>query len=395
MAARWTTTDDAALRSLYASGMSLRAIGEQLGRSYRSVDERRRTLEIAPRRRVRPWSATEDAILRAAAAAGLPDGVVALRFGRSDEQVRRRRREIVGPRTSPRAYGVDEDERLRACWVDGGDVERLARELGRTAGSVRLRAQSLGVHHPQLRPRWRTDEDTILRDGYEHALSCAQIAEQLPRRTVWAVAARAGKLGIATYARLWSPVDDQRLRVLSAEGLALVSIAQALGRTPHAVIVRARKLGVRLPQQGKASRAGRRWTAAEDQALRANAPLNPAVLARALGRSPAAVTQRLRRLGIGAKRSPHHPVVRRDALTPGEQVTAARELRAGGPRRVFVIAQRLNASPELIRAAAEQPARSRPLLGSGNALERQRDGGGDPVGGASRIGVSGTRCAGA
>lgn len=374
MAAKWTSTDDAALRSLYASGASLRMIGERLGRSYRSVDERRRRLKMLPRRHVRAWSATEDAILRAAASAGLPDGLVAQRLGRSEEQVRHRRRRMVGRRSAPRSYSGIDDERIRACWADGGDVETLAHELGRSAASLRLRAQSLGIHNPQRRPRWRADEDAVLRDGYELALSCAQIADQLPGRTAWAVAARAGKLGVATYARVWSQLDDERLRVLSGEGLAVASIAQALGRTPHALCVRARKLAIRLPAEERASRSGRRWTPAEDEVLRVNGALNPAVLARSLGRSPSSVTQRMRRLGIGAPRCPHHPVVRRGALTPGEQVTAARELRVGGPRRAFVIARRLGASPESIRAAGAQSVPRSTVLSSIDAPNRRRAG---------------------
>lgn len=356
MAARWTAAEDRVLRGLYEAGMSLRGIGERLRRSEQAVSERRRALGIPMRPRIPAWTPTEDALLRAASARGIPASVVAQRLGRPAEQVRRRRRRLVAARSSPRPYTVEDDERLRACWGSGGDVESLARELGRSAGSLRLRAQALGLHRPRPRPRWRPDEDAVVRDGYEQALSCTQIAGQLRGRSAGAVAARAAKLGIATYGRAWSPLDDRRLLVLTGEGLPAESIARALGRTPQALLLRARKLGVPLPAPRRAPRSALRWTGAEDALLRVNCALNPAVLAELLGRSSYAVTQRMRRLGLRDGRSPHHPVARRSALTPGERVTAVRELRAGGPRRAIAVARRLDVTPAAIRAAAAQSA---------------------------------------
>lgn len=356
MATRWTPTDDATLRELYADGVSLRDIGDRLGRSARSVDERRRALAISPRRQVPAWTAAEDRLVRAAAATAIPDRQLAQRLARPVDQIRRRRHLIVGARPAARPYSAAEDEQVRACWADGGDIDALARGLARSEGSVRLRAQALGLYRPQPRRRWRPDEDAIVRDGYEQALSCTQIANELAGRSAGAVAARAAKLGIVTYARAWSPLDDHRLRVLSAERRAVESIAQALGRTPQALLLRARRLGIALTPAPITPRARRRWTPAEDEVLRINRALNPAVLAGALGRSSYAVVQRMRRLGLHAERSPHHPAVRRGTLTPGERATAVRELRVGGPGRVFALARRLEVAPEVIRAAASGDA---------------------------------------
>lgn len=368
MAARWTAADDRVLLGLYEAGSSLRAIAAQLRRSEQAVSERRRALGLPTRPRMRPWTTTEDALLVAAAAGGVPASTVAKRLGRPAEQVRRRRRHLAGPGSSPRPYAAGDDERLRACWERAGDVESLARDLGRSVASVRQRAQALGLHRPRPRPRWRPHEDAVVRDGYEQALSCAQIAEQLAGRTAGAVAARAAKLGIATYARAWSPLDDRRLRALIGEGLPAESIAQALGRTPQALALRARRLGVAAPEPRGAPRSAQRWTATEDELLLLHRALNPAALAELLGRSPSAVTQRMRRLGLLGGRSPHHPVVRRGALTPGERATAVRELRAGGPGRALAVAHRLNVTPAAIRAAAAQADRDehsrRPAPGS-------------------------------
>lgn len=356
MAARWRPTDDARLRGLYADGVSLREIGGRLGRSARSVDERRRTLGISPRRHVREWTEAEDALVRAAVRTGMPGSQLAQRLTRPVEQVRRRRHLIVGARPVAPPYSAAEDERVRSCWAGAGDLDALARELGRSAGSLRLRAQAIGLYRPQPRPRWRPEEDDILRDGYEQALTCSQIASQLPGRSAGATAARAAKLGIATYARRWSQRDDHRLQLLSSEGVAVESIAQALGRTPTALVLRARRLGIALPRTALTPRGGCRWTTAEDEVLLINGALNPAVLAEVLGRSPYGVIQRMRRLGMHSERSPHHPAVRRGPLTPGERATAVRELRVGGPARVFALARRLQVPAQVIRAAASEPA---------------------------------------
>ena len=350
MAARWTSAEDRLLRELYGAGAQIRVISDRLGRSQSAVSERRRTLGIAGRPRIRPWTAPEDELLRGAHAAGLPAGAVAERLGRPVEQVRRRRRRIMGPATAPQLYTPVDDERIRSSWELAGDVEELARALDRSVGSIRLRAEKLGLHRPHARRRWQPDEDAVVRDGYEQARSCAQIAARLAGRSAEAVAARAAKLGVATYARAWSQRDDRGLRTLAAEGLAVESIAQALGRTPQAVLIRARRRDVRLANR-IASRTGQRWTAVEDDVLRMHAALNPAVLAELLHRSAYAVTQRMRRLGLRDGRSPHHPASRRGTLTPGERATAARELTAGGPGRILAVARRLDVSPALVRAA--------------------------------------------
>lgn len=365
MAARWTTSEDRALGALYRAGEPLTAISDQLGRSQSAVSERRRALGIAMRPRIPPWTAAEDALVRAAHAAGLPASALAQRLGRPVEQVRRRRGRIAGLRAAPRPYTVAEDEQIRAGWERGVDVDVLAGNLLRSPGSVRLRAQKLGLHQPRARPRWHPDEDTVVRDGYEQARSCAQIAAGLSGRSAEAVAARAAKLGVATYARAWSPRDDRGLRALAGEGLAVEAIAQALGRTPQGVLSRARKLDIQLVPR-IALRTGQRWTAAEDEVLRLHAALNPAVLAELLHRSAYAVTQRMRRLGLREGRSPHHPASRRGTLTPGERATAARELAAGGPARVLAVARRLDVSPAVVRAAAAQHAATGDALAAGS-----------------------------
>ena len=354
MAPRWSTSEDRVLRRLYPQRVPIRKIATQLGRSEDAVSERRRALGLPARPRQRPWSPAEDELLRAASAAGLPAGALASRLARDAEQIRRRRRALRGAATSPRAYSPAEDDAIRACWEGDLDVQPLAGALGRSPGSIRLRAETLGLHQPARRRRWRAYEDAALRDGYELGLTCEQIAAELEGRTISAIAARAAKLGLATYARKWTRRDDHALRTLTAHGVELECAAQMLARTPEALRARARKLGLTPLRSRRSDQLSQRWTAAEDEQLRLHAGLNPGALAELLGRSPEAVTQRLRRLGLreARQRSPHHPALRRSGLTPGERATVARELRTGGPRRQLALAQRLERPPAEIRALA-------------------------------------------
>jgi hypothetical protein len=352
MARRWSIAEDRVLHSLYPQGVPIREIAQHLGRSEDAVSERRRALGLPARPRSRPWSAREDELLRAAAAIGVPAAALAGRLGRDAEQVRRRRRALLGSSLQLRSYTPAEDEAIRACWHGERDVQGLARALGRSPGSIRLRAQALGVHAPTRRRRWQGYEDAALRDGYERGLTCRQIAAELPGRSGSAIAARAAKLGLATYGRAWTPRDDRSLQALVLEGMELERAAQILGRTPDALRARTRKLGLAVPRSPRSHQVGRRWTAAEDERLRLHAGLNPATLAELLERSPEAVTQRLRRIGLreARERSPHHPAPAHNGLTPGERATVTRELRGGGARRQLALAQRLGRPPAEIKA---------------------------------------------
>jgi hypothetical protein len=322
------------------------------------VSERRRAIGLPARLRSRPWLPGEDELLRAASAAGLPAAALASRLDRPAEQVRRRRRALLGPAPTPRAYTQTDDDAIRARWVRDpswrreGNVEQLARDLGRSPGSIRLRAEKFGLHRPTRRQRWRAYEDAAVRDGYESGVTCAQIAAELSERSASAVVARAAKLGLANYARIWTPGDDLALRALARDGRELERAAQMLARTPEALRARARKLGLAPLRSRCLHQAPRRWTPAEDEQLRLHAGLNPATLAEWLGRSPEAVTRRLRLLGLrdARERSPHHPLPARNGFTPGERATVARELRTGGPRRQLALAQRLGRPPADIRA---------------------------------------------
>ncbi|HEX5858176.1 MAG TPA: hypothetical protein VFY91_08715, partial [Microbacterium sp.] len=284
----------------------------------------------------------EDLLLAKAARARLPATAVARRLRRPADQVRARNRQLGLTRPASRRYTAAEDALIRTEWSTVTDVDAFARRLGRGTEALRLRAARLGVHRPPERRRWGASEDAVLRDGYNDGLTCDEIAAALQHRTATAVAARARKLGLATYARRWRPSDDARLRSILSER-SIDDAARLLGRTPEAVRCRARKLGVAGSSGPGPARAGARWTRREDNFLALHAAANPALLAAMLGRSDRAVVFRLRHIGLraGRWRSPHHPASPNGEFTPGEKALIERELRDRGPRALHQLEDRL------------------------------------------------------
>lgn len=113
----------------------------------------------------------------------------------------------------------------------------------------------------------------------------------------------------------WLPADDARLRSSFENGEPdVTALAAQLGRTEKAILERARILGARersTPAEGHASahlrpqgaeqprRKCRRWADSEDAYLRRFYPTTSTrVVGQALGRTPAAVIERARHLGI-------------------------------------------------------------------------------------------------
>lgn len=182
MARRWTSAEDAQLRSRYDAGMPVVEIADLLARSVDALVARRAALGIPPRRVPLPWSELEDRLLRSAVEAHLPLTALAGRLERSIDQIHARRRQLgLAARTALR-YTPTEDALLRAAWTAGIAVDELARRRHRSPEAMRLRARALGLHHPERRRRWTAVEDATLRDGYADGLTCRRIADGLPDR---------------------------------------------------------------------------------------------------------------------------------------------------------------------------------------------------------------------
>jgi hypothetical protein len=366
MAARWTRQQDATLRRRYRAGVPRQRIAVALGRSPDAVDARRRALGIPARPSGHPWSRAGDDLVRAADAARLPLAEVARRLGRPAGAVRWRRRALGLQRRGARAWTPAEDHALGRAWPRGGELARLGRRLERSPAALRLRAVTLGLAQPPRRRRWQPDEDRRLRAGYAQGLTCAAIAAHLPGRTAGAVAARARKLGLASYARRWTRQEEAQLLRLGEHGTSLEHAAGILVRTPQALRVRARRLGIQPPPSHRPS-TRRRWTPADDQLLTGQANLDPGRLGILLGRSDAAMGRRLAALDLrqGRKRSLHHPIAAPPRLTPAQQRLLAREYRPGNGRVLVSLANRLGLPPGAVKqlaAALLPPQPPQPIL---------------------------------
>lgn len=145
--------------------------------------------------------------------------------------------------------------------------------------------------------------------------------------------------------RPYLPDEDEAIRGSVGWNGDLVALAHRLGRTPDALRLRARTLGVYDPPRRHRwteweDAHGRRWTPAEDELLRLHCALNPARLAQLLGRSDSAVCRRLRVLGLRAvaARSPHHPASSRNRA--GGQTARLQTGLGGLNRRVLAAGPR-------------------------------------------------------
>ena len=194
-----------------------------------------------------------------------------------------------------------------------------------------------------------------MREGYADGLAYAAIAELLSGRTPAAVGAYARELGLATGARRWTVEDDRRLAQLLAEATNVLAVAAALERTPEAVRLRARKLGLGLPSRTRTPNRGP-WTAAEDAFLSASPGLDAGTLATRLGRSDVAVRRRLTALGLrnGRRGSPHFALEAANGLSPGQLRLIERAYRRGNGRVLISLARRLGVTPGEVKRVAEQ-----------------------------------------
>lgn len=261
----------------------------------------------------RRWTPADDELLLELYAAGVPREQLGRRLGRSVDAIDARRRLLDRPARSrsPRPWSETEERFLRAAAEAGVPGAEIARRLGRTAAAVRRRRELLGATRP--RPsRYTPADDALIAAAVAAGSPLAPVAARLGR-SEGAVRLRARSLGLvaAGTRRRWTSAEDEALRDAYAAGRSTRAIRELLpGRTAGAIVARAHLLGL--------AEHARRWSDDDDRALGGLAALGVTLgyVAAQLGRTEEAVAKRCRLLGVPVP--PGEPPARRGHWTEAE-----------------------------------------------------------------------------
>lgn len=120
-----------------------------------------------------------------------------------------------------------------------------------------------------IRP-WTPDEDAIVRRVYPLARGRARCAKLLPHRSIHALAVRASTLNVVRGGRHWTAAEDKLLRLVWGEQGERTVCQKLPGRTPAAIVSRAKHLRLGPQATGRVSIAGAaRRLGIDDDSVRA------------------------------------------------------------------------------------------------------------------------------
>jgi hypothetical protein len=124
--------------------------------------------------------------------------------------------------------------------------EEIARIGGIQPGSLRNRRLKLGLlRPPSAGPEWTAQEVRELRRLFARGLTDQEIAERLGRTAPNAIASRRFILGLVRLdEKPWTEEDNDALRRMWDTTATVREIAAVLGRSPGAVTQRRRRLGL-------------------------------------------------------------------------------------------------------------------------------------------------------
>lgn len=239
------------------------------------------------------WSRDDDALLARLYGAGEPVRRIAERLQRSEDAIVARRR-ALGIAGRDHGWSPSRDALVAAAARAGLPASAVAASLRMPADRVRRRRAKLVGSRPAAR-RYNATDDAAIADALRTGGDLNALAERLGRSPE-ALRLRARALGVyaAPRRRRWTPAEDDALRAGYRDGCSCRQIAARLGdgRTATAVAARARKLGL--------STYGRCWSPHEDERLRhlLRTGMKVDAAALALVRSPEAVRQRARKLAL-------------------------------------------------------------------------------------------------
>ena len=137
-------------------------------------------------------------------------------------------------------WSAHDDEYLKDHYLSCTHAE-MAAALGRSVAAVQIRCGYFGLNKRAL---WADVEDRYLIENHSHE-SFSGMAKHLGR-TVDAVKVRCLKLGLMKYKNGRSPREytDDELSLVKDLIRSPTEVAELIGRTPASVIAKRRKLGI-------------------------------------------------------------------------------------------------------------------------------------------------------
>ncbi len=268
-----------------------RYVAERLGRSIPSVQDRALRLGI-PSEVKRRWSDAEDRYLRNNYGRRSAQQI-ARTLGRTEQSVRGRIHALKLGTYAPEQWTDGEMEYLRKHYGKV-KVAELADELGRTTDSVELKAARLGLRRKL--PRLTAAQKTWAREQFGK-LSYPEIATHLgiSVTTVNRLASASGH-NPRSHMRAWEDWEDEYLRA-HYPAVTGREIARYLGRTPAMISWRVKRLGISFERRDVERM--RRWTPEEDAVLRAGFRSRSCrEIAEELGRTEASIAGRIASLKL-------------------------------------------------------------------------------------------------
>lgn len=239
---RWTEWEDAQLTAAYAQGVPMSQICALIGRSLGGVQTRASKLALRHANHPKDWSQAECDRALELAEQGLRYRFIRQRMAdegypeRSKASFDQRILKLGCGRGWGRLWTDDEDELLTRAYREGSGLTLLRYRMGRSAGSLRYRAEFLGLRgtHPSPNgfrqgPDWSDEHKARLREAYGNVRS-KDLAAELGRG-LYAMLQKANAMGLVH--GLFNPPNAEEIEFLQAAWLRPVSlyeVAIALGR---------------------------------------------------------------------------------------------------------------------------------------------------------------------
>lgn len=259
----WTAWEDAQLIEGYRRGVPLAQIATLIGRPFGGLSSRAGYLGIVHANHPPDWSAAEAARALELAEAGHRYTAIVLMLtqegfpGRSIRGFGLAIRKLGYGRGWGRAWTPEEDALLSRAYENGTSLTPLRRQLGRTAGSLRHRAEYLrlrGLHANsngwRLGPDWTDPDEARLRADYGRVPTKALAASL--GRTKAAITSRANSLGLVHgYIRPFSEDETRALDIAFRTGVSIADLAVALDRKPTSLSKYAANHGYRFGRRSR------------------------------------------------------------------------------------------------------------------------------------------------